>query len=151
MGKISLAGRLPGTGLLSPDTPTATCPVLIAQVVASLCAPHCWELSHILSEYGRMTDAERDQIDQDAQTFMRTCSEAIQQLRNQAHKETHSQQVREHRSAILDFTQDYLRSLHTVQHIEPYQLGLGVKSRFPGTSHGPDCKSAEVSSLRLLW
>ncbi|EPQ07712.1 Syntaxin-18 [Myotis brandtii] len=65
--------------------------------------------SHILSEYGRMTDAERDQIDQDAQTFMRTCSEAIQQLRNQAHKETHSQQVREHRSAILDFTQDYLR------------------------------------------
>lgn len=65
--------------------------------------------SHILSEYGRMTDAERDQIDQDAQTFMRTCSEAIQQLRNQAHKETHSQQVREHRSAVLDFTQDYLR------------------------------------------
>lgn len=27
-----------------------------------------------------------------------------------AHKETHSQQVREHRSAILDFTQDYLKS-----------------------------------------
>lgn len=30
-----------------------------------------------------MTDTERDQIDQDAQTFMRTCSEAIQQLRTQ--------------------------------------------------------------------
>lgn len=27
-----------------------------------------------------------------------------------AHKETHSQQVREHRSAVLDFTQDYLKS-----------------------------------------
>lgn len=40
--------------------------------------------------------------------------------------------------------------LHTVQHIEPYQLRLGVKSRFPGTSHGPGCKLAEVSSLRLL-
>ncbi|XP_007946982.1 syntaxin-18 [Orycteropus afer afer] len=37
--------------------------------------------SHIMSEYGRMTDTERDQIDQDAQLFMRTCSEAIQQLR----------------------------------------------------------------------
>lgn len=36
-----------------------------------------------MSEYGRMTDTERDQIDQDAQTFMRTCSEAIQQLRTQ--------------------------------------------------------------------
>lgn len=30
-----------------------------------------------------MTDSERDQIDQDAQIFMRTCSEAIKQLRNE--------------------------------------------------------------------
>lgn len=33
-------GRAP----TNTDTPTATCAVLIAQVVASLCAPHCWEL-----------------------------------------------------------------------------------------------------------
>ncbi|XP_070362344.1 syntaxin-18 isoform X5 [Equus asinus] len=65
--------------------------------------------SHITSEYGKMTDTERDQIDQDAQTFMRTCSEAIQQLRAQAHKEIHSQQVKEHRSAVLDFIEDYLK------------------------------------------
>ncbi|VCW67976.1 unnamed protein product [Gulo gulo] len=65
--------------------------------------------SHVMSEYGRMTDSERDQIDQDAQTFMRTCSEAIQQLRTQAHKEIHSQQVKEHRSAVLDFIEDYLK------------------------------------------
>ncbi|XP_059236704.1 syntaxin-18 isoform X1 [Mustela nigripes] len=65
--------------------------------------------SHVMSEYGRMTDTERDQIDQDAQTFMRTCSEAIQQLRTQAHKEIHSQQVKEHRSAVLDFVEDYLK------------------------------------------
>ncbi|XP_066136801.1 syntaxin-18 [Saccopteryx bilineata] len=64
---------------------------------------------HVMSDYGRMTDAERDQIDQDAQTFMRTCSEAIQQLRNQAHKDTHSQQVKEHRTAVLDFVEDYLK------------------------------------------
>ncbi|XP_047607643.1 syntaxin-18 isoform X1 [Phacochoerus africanus] len=62
-----------------------------------------------MSEYGRMTDTERDQIDQDAQTFMRTCSEAIQQLRAQAHKEVPSQQVKEHRSAVLDFIEDYLK------------------------------------------
>lgn len=49
----------------------------------SSCAFLSPSLSHITSEYGRMTDAERDQIDQDAQTFMRTCSEAIQQLRTQ--------------------------------------------------------------------
>nr|XP_023405555.1 LOW QUALITY PROTEIN: syntaxin-18 [Loxodonta africana] len=65
--------------------------------------------SHIMSEYGRMTDTERDQIDQDAQIFMRTCSEAIQQLRGEAHKEIHSQQVKEHRSAVLEFIEDYLK------------------------------------------
>ncbi|XP_059131773.1 syntaxin-18 isoform X1 [Peromyscus eremicus] len=65
--------------------------------------------SHIMSEYGRMTDTERDQIDQDAQIFMRTCSEAIQQLRTEAHKEIHSQQVKEHRTAVLDFVEDYLK------------------------------------------
>ncbi|KAF6372576.1 syntaxin 18 [Rhinolophus ferrumequinum] len=67
--------------------------------------------SHITSEYGRMTDTERDQIDQDAQTFMRTCSEAIQQLRTQACKDAQSQQVKEHRAAVLDFTEDYLKSI----------------------------------------
>ncbi|XP_056658394.1 syntaxin-18 isoform X3 [Monodelphis domestica] len=65
--------------------------------------------SHIMSDYMRMTDTERDQIDQDAQIFMRTCSEAIQQLRTEAHKEVHSQQVKEHRSAVLDFIEDYLK------------------------------------------
>ncbi|XP_019065816.1 syntaxin-18 isoform X3 [Fukomys damarensis] len=65
--------------------------------------------SHIMSEYGGMTDTERDQIDQDAQIFMRTCSEAIQQLRTEAHKEIHSQQVKEHRTAVLDFIEDYLK------------------------------------------
>lgn len=40
-------------------------------------------LSHIMSEYARMTDTERDQIDQDAQVFMRTCADAIHQLRTE--------------------------------------------------------------------
>uniref|UniRef100_A0A287D4S4 Syntaxin-18 n=1 Tax=Ictidomys tridecemlineatus TaxID=43179 RepID=A0A287D4S4_ICTTR len=48
--------------------------------------------SHIMSEYGRMTDAERDQIDQDAQIFMRTCSEAIQQLRTEGVCKLYSEQ-----------------------------------------------------------
>lgn len=65
--------------------------------------------SHTMSDYGRMTDTERDQIDQDAQIFIRTCSEAIQQLRTEAHKEIHSQQVKEHRTAVLDFVDDYLK------------------------------------------
>lgn len=39
--------------------------------------------SLISSDLTRMTDSERDQIDQDAQIFMRTCSEAIRQLRHE--------------------------------------------------------------------
>ncbi|XP_077671983.1 syntaxin-18 isoform X2 [Eretmochelys imbricata] len=57
----------------------------------------------------RMTDPERDQIDQDAQIFMRTCADAIQQLRTEAHKNVQSPQVREHRAAVLDFIEDYLK------------------------------------------
>uniref|UniRef100_A0A8C0QQ54 Syntaxin 18 n=1 Tax=Chelonoidis abingdonii TaxID=106734 RepID=A0A8C0QQ54_CHEAB len=64
---------------------------------------------HLMSEYIRMTDTERDQIDQDAQIFMRTCADAIQQLRTEAHKNVQSPQVREHRAAVLDFTEDYLK------------------------------------------
>nr|AAI06216.1 MGC130640 protein [Xenopus laevis] len=65
--------------------------------------------SHVVSEYSCMTDTERDQIDQDAQIFMRTCSDAIQQLRTEAGKESHSLQIKEHRNAVLDFIEDYLK------------------------------------------
>ncbi|XP_028600062.1 syntaxin-18 [Podarcis muralis] len=65
--------------------------------------------SHVMSEYVRMTDTERDQIDQDAQIFMRTCADAIQQLRTEAHKDIHSPQVKQHREAVLDFIGDYLK------------------------------------------
>ncbi|XP_073466326.1 syntaxin-18 [Aquarana catesbeiana] len=65
--------------------------------------------SHVTSKYSRMTDTERDQIDQDAQTFMRTCSDAIQQLRTEANKDTVSSQVKEHRNAVLDLIRDYLK------------------------------------------
>ncbi|XP_068133422.1 syntaxin-18 [Hyperolius riggenbachi] len=65
--------------------------------------------SHVTSKYSRMTDTERDQIDQDAQTFMRTCSDAIQQLRSEASKDTVSPQVKQHRYAVLDLIEDYLK------------------------------------------
>uniref|UniRef100_A0A8C5KVS9 Syntaxin-18 n=1 Tax=Jaculus jaculus TaxID=51337 RepID=A0A8C5KVS9_JACJA len=48
--------------------------------------------SHIMSEYGKMTDTERDQIDQDAQIFMKTCSEAIHQLRTEGVCKLYSEQ-----------------------------------------------------------
>uniref|UniRef100_A0A8C5SC20 Syntaxin-18 n=1 Tax=Laticauda laticaudata TaxID=8630 RepID=A0A8C5SC20_LATLA len=65
--------------------------------------------SHLMSEYVRMSDTDRDQIDQDAQIFMRTCADAIQQLRAEAHKDIHSPQVKQHRETVLDFIADYLK------------------------------------------
>ncbi|XP_007437315.2 syntaxin-18 [Python bivittatus] len=62
-----------------------------------------------MSEYVRMSDTDRDQIDQDAQIFMRTCADAIQQLRAEAHKDIHSPQVKQHRETVLDFIADYLK------------------------------------------
>ncbi|XP_031798735.1 syntaxin-18 isoform X2 [Sarcophilus harrisii] len=104
--------------------------------------------SHIMSDYMRMTDTERDQIDQDAQIFMRTCSEAIQQLRTEAHKEVHSQQVKEHRSAVLDFIEDYLKR---VCKIYSEQRAIRVKrvvdkKRLSRLEPDQSCKSAESSS-----
>ncbi|XP_043918541.1 syntaxin-18 [Protopterus annectens] len=64
--------------------------------------------SHV-SEFSRMTDTDRDQIDQDAQTFMRTCSDAIQQLRTEAYHKALPLQVKEHREAVLDLIDDYLK------------------------------------------
>uniref|UniRef100_A0A667XFB1 Syntaxin-18 n=1 Tax=Myripristis murdjan TaxID=586833 RepID=A0A667XFB1_9TELE len=68
--------------------------------------------SLISSDLTRMTDNERDQIDQDAQIFMRTCSEAIKQLRNECVCcQVTSAQVKEHRGAVLDLIEMYLKGV----------------------------------------
>uniref|UniRef100_A0A8C6SM26 Syntaxin-18 n=1 Tax=Neogobius melanostomus TaxID=47308 RepID=A0A8C6SM26_9GOBI len=67
--------------------------------------------SLISSEVSRMTDSERDQIDQDAQIFMRTCSEAIRTLRHEAEKQVGSAQTKDHRGAVLDLIEAYLRGV----------------------------------------
>uniref|UniRef100_A0AAY4BBX5 Syntaxin-18 n=1 Tax=Denticeps clupeoides TaxID=299321 RepID=A0AAY4BBX5_9TELE len=67
--------------------------------------------SLISSDATRMTDSERDQIDQDAQIFMRTCFDAIRQLRNEAEKQASPAQVKEHYGAVLDLIEVYLKGV----------------------------------------
>ncbi|TWW61693.1 syntaxin-18 isoform X1 [Takifugu flavidus] len=67
--------------------------------------------SLISSDLTCMTDSERDQIDQDAQIFMRTCSEAIRQLRNEAEKQLVPAQIKEHRGVVLDLIEMYLKGV----------------------------------------
>ncbi|XP_035282675.1 syntaxin-18 isoform X2 [Anguilla anguilla] len=98
--------------------------------------------SLISSDLTRMTDGERDQIDQDAQIFMRTCSDAIKQLRAEADKQVTSSQVKEHRGAVLDLIDDYLKS---VCKLYSEQRAIRVKrvvdkkrlSRLEPEQHGP--------------
>ncbi|XP_038135950.1 syntaxin-18 [Cyprinodon tularosa] len=67
--------------------------------------------SLISTDLSRMTDSERDQIDQDAQIFMRTCSEAIKELRNEVEKQAASAQIKEHRVLVLDLIEMYLKGV----------------------------------------
>ncbi|CAM4618769.1 unnamed protein product [Leuciscus chuanchicus] len=67
--------------------------------------------SVLCSDVSRMTDSERDQIDQDAQIFMRTCADAISQLRSDMNRQLVSAQVKDHRAAVLDLIEAYLKGV----------------------------------------
>ncbi|XP_066278113.1 syntaxin-18-like [Branchiostoma lanceolatum] len=66
---------------------------------------------YLTSEVSKMTDNERDQIDNDAQTFMRTCSEAIRILKTEVLKQPMPQQVRSHREAVFELMESYLKAV----------------------------------------
>ncbi|XP_070539670.1 syntaxin-18-like [Ptychodera flava] len=65
--------------------------------------------SHLSSEMSSMTDKERDQIDTDAQIFMRTCSETIKAFRSEVENQAALPQVREHRERVLELLEEYLK------------------------------------------
>ncbi|CAH1797127.1 unnamed protein product [Owenia fusiformis] len=65
--------------------------------------------SYIKSDKSGMTDAERDQIDEDAQSFMKTCSAAIQSLKQSSNENNVSEQTRDHRQAVFKLMDNYLK------------------------------------------
>ncbi|CAB4025119.1 Syntaxin-18 [Paramuricea clavata] len=67
-------------------------------------------VSHVSSGVTAMSDRERDQIDQDAQTFIRTCSTAIQSLKDGVVSQKNSEQVTEHRCNVLEVLEKYLKA-----------------------------------------
>lgn len=58
-----------------------------------------------------MTDADRDNIDRDTQTYMRTCAESIHALRAHAEGQVSLVQARLHREAVLGLLESYLRAV----------------------------------------
>lgn len=124
-----------------------------------------------------MTDSERDQIDQDAQIFMRTCSEAIRQLRNEgasifnwatnylsssvrptasvivsvAEKQVVLAQIKEHRGAVLDLIEMYLKGefMNTVIHHTHHWTDIYV--RVCVCMSLKECVSCTLSSGQYEW
>ena len=56
-----------------------------------------------------MTDAERDQIDNDAQNIIKTCRETISRFRVEAQKQKVHPQVKEHRAIVIFLIDAYLK------------------------------------------
>lgn len=56
-----------------------------------------------------MTDAERDQIDNDAQAIIKKCRETIQHFRTEAESFKVHPQVKEHRNAVIFLIEIYLK------------------------------------------
>ncbi|XP_041477534.1 syntaxin-18-like [Lytechinus variegatus] len=67
--------------------------------------------SHLVNDGCHMSDAERDQIDSDAQDFMRTCTDTIRLLKAEAHRQNVPSQVRQHREAVFELIDDYLKGV----------------------------------------
>ncbi|XP_076460902.1 syntaxin-18-like [Babylonia areolata] len=58
-----------------------------------------------------MTDAERDQIDNDAQNIIKTCRETINRFRVEAQKQKVHPQVKEHRAIVIFLIDAYLKAV----------------------------------------
>ena len=61
-----------------------------------------------------MTDAERDQIDNDAQAIIKTCRETINRFRGEAQKQKVHPQVKEHRAIVIFLIDAYLKGMTEV-------------------------------------
>lgn len=63
------------------------------------------------AENSKMTDNERDRIDTDTEAFIKTCFDAIKQLKSQVHAHKVLRQVKEHKDAILELIEKYLTAV----------------------------------------
>uniref|UniRef100_A0A2I3G7C1 Syntaxin-18 n=1 Tax=Nomascus leucogenys TaxID=61853 RepID=A0A2I3G7C1_NOMLE len=89
---------------------------------------HIGKLRDFLLEHRKDYISAYNQIDQDVHIFMRTCSEEI-----------HSRQVKEHRTAVLDFIEDYLKKecVNFTQNKEPSKLKEKFHSVLQKTEENP--------------
>ncbi|KAK6185340.1 hypothetical protein SNE40_007594 [Patella caerulea] len=108
--------------------------------------------SHLSTEASKMSDAERDQIDNDAQSIIRKCQESIGILRLDSSQQPVHPQVKEHRQIVIFLMGEYLKAICKIY---SEQKAVRVKravdrkniSRLkPETKNSP-IKNTDLSSL----
>jgi len=67
--------------------------------------------SALMSQSSRMTDTERDQIDQQMHQFTQTCLQLLKSLKQEIPKEVRSKEELKHMNAVVDIICNYLRSV----------------------------------------
>ena len=83
-----------------------------------------------------MTDAERDQIDNDAQGIIKTCRQTIGRFRQEAEQQRVHPQVKEHRAVVIFLIDGYLKGEHFItppgnRRGVIFTLHFGFSSEFP--------------------
>ncbi|XP_002166297.1 syntaxin-18 isoform X1 [Hydra vulgaris] len=84
------------------------------------------EFSHLPSLSGKLTDIERDQIDNDSQKLMKSCSTAIESLKNEVTFGNNSQS-RLHSTAVVELLQTFLKDVcRLYSQLRAYRVKLAV-------------------------
>ncbi|KDR16158.1 syntaxin-18 [Zootermopsis nevadensis] len=108
-----------------------------------------------LSDIPQMTDVERDKIDLGAQRIMNTCSHLIQEFKKVSYKMDGSPQLLEHREAVLDLVESYLKSVCKIYSqqrairvkwaLEMQKISkLGIDSKRNGDSRAVSHNSSDI-------
>jgi len=69
------------------------------------------EFSHLISISSKMTSEERDEIDSDTQTFIKSCSSAINNLQQQVKIIKESDHYKSHAEAVVELLKIYLKDI----------------------------------------
>eukprot|EP00794_Sanderia_malayensis_P008682 gene8682-9617_t len=89
------------------------------------------EFSSVLGDITGMTEDERDQIDKDAQLFMRTCSGSISSLKREVLCNNTSGQLTTHRNAVIHLLENYLKEKERFgDSVKKFMSDSGLENKF---------------------
>ncbi|XP_057305883.1 syntaxin-18-like isoform X2 [Hydractinia symbiolongicarpus] len=69
------------------------------------------EFSHLISISSKLSSEERDQIDADAQTYIKSCSNSIFALKNEVNQISSESQLKSHCVAVIELLELYLKDV----------------------------------------